>query len=336
MPDDAPLLRQWTLLRLLSGRLRGGAVKELAREANVSEKTIRRDLDLFRSVGFPIREEVVEHGKKCWRIDSRWNEQPLSFTFDEALALYLGRRFLEPLGGSVFADVTRSAFAKIRAVLDKVALAHVEKMMGRIERTHSWTSGYAPKGELIERLLIAIEDSKAAHITYQSAAATEPATRDVYPLALVVHRSSLYLIAHSPEHGKPRTYKMDRLTDVEVSELKVEPPGEFSVEGYLQKSFGIFQGEGDVRVVVKFAARVARYVSESTWHVSQKLTPAADGSVLAEFQLSTTEEIKHWILSFGAAAEVLEPDVLRAELADEATRMLGAYTANPTLRTNNR
>jgi len=47
---------------------------------------------------------------------------------------------------------------------------------------------------------------------------------------------------------------------------------------------------------------VARYVSESNWHESQKLTPQKDGSVLAEFQLSDTEEIKRWIMSFGQHA----------------------------------
>ena len=62
---------------------------------------------------------------------------------------------------------------------------------------------------------------------------------------------------------------------------------------------------------------MARYVRESTWHETQKLTIEKDGSLLAKFRLSDTEEIKRWILSFGQHAEVLKPEKLRREVADE-------------------
>ena len=62
-------------------------------------------------------------------------------------------------------------------------------------------------------------------------------------------------------------------------------------------------------VKVRFLPRVATYVAEAKWHGSQKLEKQKDGSVLAEFRLSNTEEIKRWILSFGQHAVVLEPEL---------------------------
>ncbi|MBN1854711.1 MAG: WYL domain-containing protein, partial [Pirellulales bacterium] len=58
---------------------------------------------------------------------------------------------------------------------------------------------------------------------------------------------------------------------------------------------------------------------------SQKLTPQADRSLLAEFDLSNTEEIKRWLLSFGRHAEVIQPKTLRNEIADEARSMIAHY-----------
>jgi len=55
------------------------------------------------------------------------------------------------------------------------------------------------------------------------------------------------------------------------------------------------------------------------------LTPQRDGSLLAELRLSSTAELKPWILSFGPAAEVLEPPSLREEIAAELEQMLTAY-----------
>jgi predicted DNA-binding transcriptional regulator YafY len=75
---------------------------------------------------------------------------------------------------------------------------------------------------------------------------------------------------------------------------------------------------------------VARYVTESSWHSSQQLTPQNDGSLLAEFDLGHTEEIKRWIQSFGKHAVVLEPEQLRTEIVDEIDALRGAYASDTT------
>jgi len=68
-------------------------------------------------------------------------------------------------------------------------------------------------------------------------------------------------------------------------------------------------------------------VQESKWHDSQKLAQQKDGSVLAEFQLSDTEEIKRWIMSFGKHAVVLEPEELREEIKEELGFLFREYEA---------
>ena len=78
-------------------------------------------------------------------------------------------------------------------------------------------------------------------------------------------------------------------------------PDGFDISTYLADSFGIFSGSEDVTVVVKFLPAAARFVLESDWHPSPVLTRQRDGSLLAKFQLSSTVEIKSWVLSFGAA-----------------------------------
>src|SRR5258708_40144714 len=99
MPDETPIKRQWTLLRSLSSRQYGLTVREMAAEADVNEKTIRRDLDLFRSIGVELDETTGDFGRKRWRIKS-WAQPPLCFSFREPLAPSLGRHFLEPLAGA--------------------------------------------------------------------------------------------------------------------------------------------------------------------------------------------------------------------------------------------
>ena len=122
MSEQSSLLRQWVLLRTLSARHTGASVKELAEELAVCEKTVRRDLDTFKQAGFPVEETIGGHGLKRWRLDPAKTQPGLSFAFDEAVALYLGRRFLDPLAGTVFWDAAQRAFRKVRAMLSAQAL----------------------------------------------------------------------------------------------------------------------------------------------------------------------------------------------------------------------
>jgi proteasome accessory factor B len=189
-------------------------------------------------------------------------------------------------------------------------------------------SDYSKKGDLIDDLMVGIEDKRAVFITYQSLKATEPVTYDVYPYGLAYHRGSLYLIGFAPDRREIRHWKVNRIEEAELTPVHFNPPQQFDLQQHLTKSFGVFHGDGEVRVKIRFSPSVARYVTESKWHASQKITSEKDGSVVAEFDLDHTEEIKRWIQSFGKHAVVLEPDQLRCEVIDELDSLREAYRAS--------
>lgn len=325
MSDLTPLLRQWSLLKALAARRYGLTIREMAAETGVNARTIRRDLATLTQAGFPLKEETTDHGRKHWRIAAA-DSPPLSFTWEEAISIYLGRRLLEPLAGTHLWAGAQRAFLKIRATLGDQAIHYLEKMTAALHPTAVGRGDYHQQAETIDRLMIAIEDCRIAFLTYHSLSSTEPVTHDVYPYGLVWHRGSLYLVAHAPAHGQVRHYKVNRVQSVELDELKFNRPAEFDLERHLADSFGVWRGNGEpLRIAVRFHPSAARYVQESQWHPSQKLTPQPDGGLLAEFALSDIEEIKHWLLSFGRAAEVLQPDELREAMVEEVRDMLEVY-----------
>lgn len=317
MTEASPLVRQWILLRTLCARHYGATVKELSTEMDVSEKTIRRDLETFQTAGFPLAEIIEAFGRKKWHIDPAKYQPGMCFAYDEAIALYLGRRFLEPLAGTVFWEAAQRAFKKIRASFGKNALKYVDQFATMFHQTMVGISDYSKKAELIDDLMVGIEDHRAVFLTYQSLRATEPVTYDVYPYGLAYHRGSLYLIGRAPQHDEIRHWKVDRIDNAELTEIHFNRPEDFNLEEHLKGSFGIYHGDGDVQIKVRFSPEVARYVSESKWHESQKLKTEKDGSVIVEFHLDDTEEIKRWIMSFGKHAQVIEPRELRNEILGE-------------------
>jgi predicted DNA-binding transcriptional regulator YafY len=325
MADQLPLVRQWVLLRTLCSRHYGVTIRDMVQELGVSEKTIRRDLETFQAAGFPQQETVGEFGRKTWRIDTGKGEPGLCFAYDEAIALYLGRRFLEPLAGTAFWEAAQTAFRKIRATLGKEALKYIDQFGTMFHQTMVGAGDYTKKADLIDELMVGIEDRKAVFITYQSLQATEPVTYDIYPYGLIYHRGALYLVGWSPQREEICHWKVGRIEAAEVTNVHFQRPEGFDLRKHLAKSFGVYHGNGDVRVKVRFAPAVARYVSESNWHVSQELTPEKDGCLLAEFRLSDTEEIKRWIMSFGQHAVVIEPESLKREIQQELTLLVAKY-----------
>jgi predicted DNA-binding transcriptional regulator YafY len=316
-------MRDETCLRRL-----GLSIRQMADEVGVTQRTIRRDLEVFRDVGFPLEEAVGEFGRKAWTIKAGRDQPQLAFTYDEAIALHMGRRMLDPLAGTPFGEAAEDAFRKIRAALGPGALDYLGRFSAMFHETGGH-SDYAPKSDLIDALRLAAEECKEARLLYRAESDANAIHRDVHPYGVVYHHGSLYLVALDKAQGRIKHYKVDRVEDVEVLAIPFARPEGFDLAAHMSSAFGVYRGGDPIAVEVRFAPCVARYVREARRHESQELAPQADGGVLATFKVSGTEEIKHWILGFGAKAEILRPEGLRREVIEELRAMLSTYAGHP-------
>jgi predicted DNA-binding transcriptional regulator YafY len=83
--------------------------------------------------------------------------------------------------------------------------------------------------------------------------------------------------------------------------------------------------EPAVPVRIRFDKRWSTYVQEHIWHPSQQLTPGPGGGIELSMQVGGTAELRSWVLSFGAGAEVLEPASLRSEVVKELAGGVARY-----------
>jgi predicted DNA-binding transcriptional regulator YafY len=325
--DQSALVRQWIMWKLLAVHNGGWTISELADELEVSQKTIRRDLATFTTVGFPIEVTRGIYGRKSYRLDPAWGNPEFAFTFDEALALYLGRKFLQPLDSTLVGEAAERALAKIRASLGSQVLQYLDHVGDAFYQTSFGVTDYASHAEILDLLLVGIEDRRVVRITYQSQRATEPVTYDVHPYRLARHQGSLYLIGLKVCEAEVRTWRVDRIEAAEVTRSGFTVPGDQDLDARFASSFGIYDGSGEVRVRLRISPSRARYVREKQWHPSQQITDHRDGSLTIEFLVFETVELKSWILSFGQDAEVLEPARLRQAIIDETDAMQKQYHA---------
>src|SRR5437016_44043 len=102
MPETTGLVRQWKILAGLASRAACATVRDLALEHGVSEKTIYRDLATLKQAGFPFEETLGDYGRVQLRLNAGAALPAMQFNWEEAISLWLARRFLKPLAGTNF------------------------------------------------------------------------------------------------------------------------------------------------------------------------------------------------------------------------------------------
>ena len=317
-----PMRRQWQLLRLLSSGT-GLSVEELAEQTGVAAKTIRRDLQTFRENDFPLEETAGAHNRKTFRLSD--NVFACELNFGEAAALYLGRQFFERMAGTVLWKSAQSAFRRIEQRLSPGALEYVELVARSLYDADAGLSDYAGRAELIDRLHQACEESRVVRVRYQSASSQAEKNYQLNPYVIVIYSHSLYVIGDSDD--RVRTFKIDRVSGVELLNERFDRPNDFEASGFLEHSFGVWQrGEKPFTVRVRFTSEAAKYVAEKCWFQHQTLEEQPDGSVVLSAEILDTTAIRGWLCSFRGAAQVLEPESLIEEMVADAEAIRSAYT----------
>lgn len=138
----------------------------------------------------------------------------------------------------------------------------------------------------------------------------------VNPYRLWYVNNGLYLVGFDHRKKGVRVFAMERIQAVEISKRRFETPAEFDFEAFRATAFNMIWGEPK-EVKIWFSAKQAPYIEERTWHSSQRIQKQDDGSVILLLQVADEDELKRWLIGFGAEPSVLAPEQLRQEIRQE-------------------
>lgn len=300
----------------------GLSTSEIAARTDTHIRTVQRDLrDLEDTFGV----ELERVGNR-YRIRHEPSLRPVSFTLDQAVALYLATRLY--LRHSEFSNHEGAeAMRRLAAAMPDSIGEFMEQTAADLE-SRPLSTKYR---EALHTITDAWARRRVVRLSYQSARSARAKMVEVEPYFLepVPTSSSTYLVGYSRTHGDVRVFKVERVQSAHIVADTYEIPADMTPQRLLGRAWGIAFKEGAlgdvVTVVLRFDPSVARRVMESRWHPSERVRRQPDGSVRFEVTLGSTMEILPWILSWGPAVEVLEPPELRAQVAEEARRTAARY-----------
>ncbi len=309
-----------TLIMLLQ-RKPNQKASELAKELNVSVRTIHRYIAMLDEMGIPVYSERGPHGG--FRLIRGYRMPPLIFTPEEAVAVCLGTSLVSEIWGRIYRDASQGALAKIDNVLPDEQRYEVAWARRSLLATGMHRADFMQLAPLLEELRRATRERQRVRMVYRGRRHPEPTQRDLDPYAMVLRWGWWYVIGYCHMRQAMRTFRVDRIIEMEVINQTFNVPDEFDIREYLAEENA---AEPHVHVQMRFtpdAALVAKD-GQTFWETMEE---QPDGSVVVTFSSPSIEWAAWQALYYGSRVTVLAPPELRRLVAEQARAIVKQYAS---------
>ncbi|WP_039800738.1 helix-turn-helix transcriptional regulator [Nocardia araoensis] len=310
------------LLLRRHGRL---SAATLARELEVSTRTVLRDIEALSAAGVPVYAERGRHGG--FALLPGFQTELTGLNHDEALALLVAgsRRGAQAFGlGSALASA-------MRKVVDALPESYRTTATGAAQRLL-----IDPETDLFSRRLVAEEMPEtivteirravfAGHKLRIRYAAVDqaPKWRTVDPIGLVTVRDQAYLLA--TRSGADRTYRLSRVSAAEELPEPAQRPDRVDLDRAWQERSTRFRTGGDQVTVLVRVDPAQREELVGTALAVRAEEADADGRLRLEVTFQDPRHAEWALWQLAAHAEALSPQWLRASLRDRAAAVASCY-----------
>lgn len=300
---------------------------ELARELEVSERTVTRDAQALSEAGVPVYADRGRTGG--YRLIGGYRTRLTGLHRGEAEALFLSGvpGALREMG---LEDAASAARLKVSAALlpSLRDASHAAAQRFHLDAPGWFREPRTP--ELLPAVADAVWDDRRVTARYRRG--ETQVERRLEPYGLVLKAGVWYLCARVADAGVLRTYRIDRFTAVEPGEDRFTRDQEFDLPGFWEEQAERFaRSLLRAEVVVRLSAEGTRRLPHVVDPLSARDALAAAGEPDPRGRVTVTlrvesEEVAHTQLTaLGPEAEVLSPASLRERLAADARRLAELY-----------
>jgi predicted DNA-binding transcriptional regulator YafY len=218
------------LLALLQRRASWTAA-EIAAELGVTDRSVRRDVERLRALGYPVHATAGVGGG--YQLGAGTRLPPLLLDDEEAIATAVSLRLAS--GGTVAGagEAALRALAKLDQVMPPRLRAEVRAVHGATETLVG--PGVEIDAELLVTLALACRDAVRVRFRYAGRAGEER-ERTVEPVRMVTTGRRWYLMAWDTDRDDWRTFRLDRMRDAVATTWRFRPREHPDPVAYVQNS----------------------------------------------------------------------------------------------------
>ncbi|WP_326788212.1 helix-turn-helix transcriptional regulator [Streptomyces sp. NBC_00151] len=300
---------------------------ELARELEVSERTVARDAQALSEAGIPVYADRGRAGG--YRLVGGYRTRLTGLARSEAEALFLSG-VPEALRDMGLQDTASAARLKVSAALMPSAQGASRSAAQRFHLdAPAWFS--EPRTpELLPALADAVWDDRPVLARYRRRGSE--AERTLEPYGLVLKAGLWYLCARVPDAEAFRVYRIDRFTAVDPGAERFRRDEGFDLPAFWEEraeefARSVLRSEAVVRLSPE-GVRLLPYVLDPTSAkegLASSGTPDGRGWVTLTLPVESEEVARIQLRGLGPEVEVLAPEALRKRCAEDAAATAALY-----------
>jgi predicted DNA-binding transcriptional regulator YafY len=291
---------------------------ELARRLEVTERTLRRDIDRLRSLGYPVHSTSGTAGG--YKLGAGAALPPLLLDDDEAIAVAVGLQ--TAAGGSVaeIGEASARALAKLEQVLPKRLRRRLAALRSSIVRLAD--AGPTVKMSDVSSLASACSERRELRFSYRDHGGAST-SRTVEPHRIVHTQGRWYLVAWDGGRNDWRTFRIDRVDAPAATGARFLP------RSSPDDDVGAYVARGVASAAYRVRARVTLHapldaLRERISSMAGQLEAADERSCTLHTGAFSLEGLAAWIISFGVDFDVVDPPELRDHIRRLTERLVRA------------
>ncbi|MBB5804441.1 putative DNA-binding transcriptional regulator YafY [Saccharothrix ecbatanensis] len=307
------------LLSLLQVR-RDWTGADLAERLRVDVRTVRRDVDKLRSLGYPVNAAPGVSGG--YQLGAGAELPPLLLDDDEAVAVAVGLRTAANGTVAGIEETSVRALAKLEQVLPS-------RLRRRVNALQAHTIALPSRGVQVDAgTLTTIASACRDHqrLRFPYAGRDGDTRRHVEPLGMAHTGRRWYLVAWDVDKEDWRTFRVDRIEEEPTLGARFtprEPPAE-DLASYVSRQLSVAPYQYEARLIMHAPYDV---VAARTSYTSVHLERIDDERTLLTVGTSALDEVGPWIAMIGVEFEVEGPEELKQHLRALSERLLRASGA---------
>ncbi|MCE7011260.1 YafY family transcriptional regulator [Kibdelosporangium philippinense] len=307
-------MRLFQLLSLLqTSRDWSGA--DLASRLSVDVRTVRRDIERLRDLGYPV---VAAQGRAGYRLGAGAKLPPLLLDDEEAIAVAIG---LRTAASGTIAGIEESslrALAKLEQVLPS-RLRHRVQLVRSVTETLP-SHGPTVDPDTLTAIAVACRDHEVLRFDYSSHDGTA-STRKTEPHRVVHTGRRWYLVGWDLDRGDWRTYRVDRIKPRIPTGPRFNPREVPPLAGYVSRGVSTSAYRYHAKITLGVSASVAAERIPPTTGMIEALS---DDSCVLHTGSNSLDEIIVYVGLFDFPFTITEPPELIARARALATRFTEA------------
>jgi proteasome accessory factor C len=291
---------------------------EAASDLGVSEKQLRDDLNQLWMCGLPGYGpgDLIDFEFSGDTIEVTFSagiDHPLRLTSPEATGILVALRALVDVPGMVDPEAARSAIAKIESAAGK-ASHDIDGMVGAVDTPAAAESNAAAA------VRAAVREGRALAIDYYSASHDVLSSRVVDPIRVALVADNSYLEAWCRSAEGVRLFRFDRIVDARLLDEPSAPPQPAVQAG---PDTSLFDADPSLPSAKLAIDRSASWMFD--YYPLRVIRDLPDGACQAAMTYASDEWMARFVLGFGSAVRVLEPEALARRVRESAAAALSAY-----------